>query len=115
MGNLANGHLRDAKPPADTWKPVGGCKFTGYCRGIVGNSALRFCLLLRWQAAYQPASDLFYDQVQGDSLSCCPADGTNDDLESVGTPSSNNSDNRARHRPSCRASSGMQGQCSSPE
>ena len=85
-------------PPAwmvDNWKPVGGCKFTGYCPGIVGNSALRFCL--RWWAAYQPASDLFYDQVQGDSLSCCPAGGTNDDLESVGTPSSNNSDNRARH------------------
>ena len=35
--------------------------------------------------------------MQGDSLSCCPADGTDDDLESVGTPSSDNSDNRARH------------------
>ena len=43
-------------PPAwmvDNWKPIGGCKFTGYCPGIVGNSALRFCLLLRWRAAYQ--------------------------------------------------------------
>ena len=87
-------------PPAwmvDTWKPVGGCKFTGYCPGTVGNSALRFCLLLRWRAAHQPASDLFSAQAQGDSLSCCPAEGDNDDLESVVTPSSNNSDKRAWH------------------
>ena len=87
-------------PPAwmvDNWKPIGGCKFTGYCPGIVGNSALRFCLLLRWRAAYQPASELFSEQAQGDSLSCCPAEGNSDDLESVDTPSSNNSDNRARH------------------
>ena len=34
-------------PPAwavDTWKPIGGCKFTGFSSGTVGNSALRFCL-----------------------------------------------------------------------
>ena len=50
-------------PPAwmvDNWKPIGGCKFTGYCPGIVGTSALRFCLLLRWRAAYQPASEQFF-------------------------------------------------------
>ena len=86
-------------PPAwmvDTWKPVGGCKFTGFCPGTVGNnSALRFCLLLRWRAAHPPASELFSAQAQGDSFSCCPADGENDDLESVATPSSNNSDKRA--------------------
>ena len=60
-------------PPAwmvDTWKPVGGCKFTGYCPGIVGNSALRFCLLLKWRAVHPLASELFSAQVQGDSLSC---------------------------------------------
>ena len=87
-------------PPAwmvDNWKPIGGCKFTGYCPGIVGNSALRFCLLLRWRAAYQPASELFSEQAQGDSLSCCPAEGNTDDLESADTPSSNNSENRAWH------------------
>ena len=29
-------------PPAwavETWKPVGGCKFTGYFSGVTGNSA----------------------------------------------------------------------------
>ena len=43
-------------PPAwavDTWKPIGGCKFTGYSSGTVGNSALRFCLLLKWRAIPQ--------------------------------------------------------------
>ena len=38
-------------PPAwvvESWKPVGGCKFTGYFSGVAGNSALRFCLLLKW-------------------------------------------------------------------
>ena len=87
-------------PPAwsaDNWKPIGGCKFTGYCPGIVGNSALRFCLLLRWRAVHRPASELFPENVQGDSLSCCPADGDNEDLESADTPSSNNSENRATH------------------
>ena len=84
-------------PPAwavDTWKPVGGCKFTGYFSGTVGNS-VRFCLLLKWRAIRPQASDLFPAQVQGDSLSCCPAEGDTADLESVSTPSSNNSANRA--------------------
>ena len=39
-------------PPAwvvETWKPVGGCKFTGYFSGVAENSALRFCLLLKWR------------------------------------------------------------------
>ena len=38
-------------PPAwtvETWKPVGGCKFTGYSSGVTGTSALRFCLLVKW-------------------------------------------------------------------
>ena len=48
-------------------------------------------------ASCLPASELFVEQVQGDSLSCCPADGNTDDLESVDTPSSDNSDNRAWH------------------
>ena len=85
-------------PPAwavDTWKPVGGCKFTGYSSGTVGNSALRFCLLLKWRAILPGDSDLFPGQVQGDSLSCCPVGEDTADLESVPTPSSNNSANRA--------------------
>ena len=85
-------------PPAwsaDTWKPIGGCKFTGFCPGIVGNSALRFCLLLKWRAVHPLDSELFAARTQGDSLSCCPADGDNDDLESVATPSSSDSDKRA--------------------
>ena len=85
-------------PPAwvvDTWKPVGGCKFTGYFSGTAGNSALRFCLLLKWRAIRPQASELFPAQLQGDSLSCCPAEGNAVDLESVSTPSSNTSANRA--------------------
>ena len=64
-------------PPAwavDTWKPIGGGKFAGFSsvRRTVGNSALRFCLLLKWRAILPGNSDLFPGQVQGDSLSCCP-------------------------------------------
>ena len=55
--------------------PIGGCRFTGYNPGIVGNSALRFCLLLRWRAVHKPTSELFPGAVQGDSLSCCPEAG----------------------------------------
>ena len=65
-------------PPAwmvDTWKPVGGCKLTGYFSGTVGNSALRFCLLLKWRAIRPQASELFSAQMRGDSLSSCPAEG----------------------------------------
>ena len=85
-------------PPAwvvDTWKPVGGCKFTGYFSGTVGNSALRFCLLLKWRAIRPQSSELFPAHVQGDSLSCCPAEGDADGLESVSSLSSNTSANRA--------------------
>ena len=49
-------------PPAwsvDDWKPVGGSKFSGYSSGIVGSSALRFCLLVRWRAINKQPSDLF--------------------------------------------------------
>ena len=84
-------------PPAwavDTWKPIGGCKFTGYSSGTVGYSALRFCLLLKWRAILPGNSDLFPGQVQGDSLSCCPGGEDFDDLESVSTPSSNTSSHR---------------------
>ena len=79
-------------PPAwavDTWKPIGGCKFTGYSSGTVG-----FCLLLKWRAILPGNSDLFPGQVQGDSLSCCPGGEDCDDLESVSTPSSNTSSHR---------------------
>ena len=49
-------------PPAwviETWKPVGGCKFTGYFSGVAGNSALRFCLLLKWRAIRPRSTELF--------------------------------------------------------
>ena len=32
----------------DTWKPIGGCCFTGSPVALAGNSAFRFCLLMRW-------------------------------------------------------------------
>ena len=85
-------------PPAwviETWKPVGGCKFTGYFSGVAGNSALRFCLLLKWRAIRPQATELFPAQLQGDSLSCLPAEDNDADVESVSTPSSNASARRA--------------------
>ena len=85
-------------PPAwviETWKPVGGCKFTGYFSGAAGNSALRFCLLLKWRAIRLQATELFPAQLQGDSLSCLPAEDNDADVESVSTPSSNTSARRA--------------------
>ena len=85
-------------PPAwvvDTWKPVGGCKFTGYFSGVAGNSALRFCLLLKWRAIRPQATELFPAQLQGDSLSCLPAEVVDVDVESVSTPSSDTSAKRA--------------------
>ena len=81
-------------PPAwvvETWKPVGGCKFTGYFSGVAGNSALRFCLLLKWRAICPQATELFPAQLQGDSLSCLPAEDGDADVESVSTPSSDTS------------------------
>ena len=85
-------------PPAwavETWKPVGGCKFTGYFSGVAGNSALRFCLLLKWRAIRPQATELFPAQLQGDSLSCLPAEVGDADVESVSTPSSDTSAKRA--------------------
>ena len=85
-------------PPAwviETWKPVGGCKFTGYFSGVTGNSALRFCLLLKWRAIRPQATELFPAQLQGDSLSCLPAEDGDADVESVSTPSSDTSARRA--------------------
>ena len=58
-------------PPAwtvETWKPVGGCKFTGYSSAVTGNSALRFCLLVKWRAIRKQATELFPEQRQEDSL-----------------------------------------------
>ena len=87
-------------PPAwsfDDWKPLGGCKFSGYSSGLVGSSALRFCLLLRWRAIDKPPTELFPGSFQGDSLSCCPGASGVNDTESVTTPSSDNSEARARN------------------
>ena len=33
----------------DTWKPIGGCSFTGSPTALAGNSAFRFCLLMQWR------------------------------------------------------------------
>ena len=85
-------------PPAwvvETWKPIGGCKFTGYFSGVAGNSALRFCLLLKWRAIRPQATELFAAQLQGDSLSCLPAEFGDTDVESASTPSSDTSAKRA--------------------
>ena len=79
----------------ETWKPVGGCKFTGYFSGVAGNSALRFCLLLKWRAIRPRATELFPAQLQVDSLSCLPAEDGDADVESVSTPSSDTSARRA--------------------
>ena len=83
-------------PPAwavETWKPIGGCKFTGYFSGVAGNSALRFCLLLKWRAIRPQATELFTAQLQGDSLSCLPAEFGDTDVETASTPSSDTSAN----------------------
>ena len=85
-------------PPAwvvETWKPIGGCKFTGYFSGVAGNSALRFCLLLKWRAIRPQATELFAAQLQEDSLSCLPAEFGDTDVESASTPSSDTSAKRA--------------------
>ena len=82
-------------PPAwtvETWKPVGGCKFTGYSSGVTGNSALRFCLSVKWRAIRKQATELFPEQ----RLPCClPAEDGDAEVESVSTPSSDNSAKRA--------------------
>ena len=85
-------------PPAwtvETWKPVGGCKFTGYSSGVTGNSALRFCLSVKWRAIRKQATELFPEQRHEDSLSCLPAEDGDAEVESVSTPSSDNSAKRA--------------------
>ena len=79
----------------ETWKPIGGCKFTGYFSGVAGNSALRFCLLLKWRAIRPQATELFPAQLQGGSLSCLPAEFGDADVESVSTLSSDTSAKRA--------------------
>ena len=79
----------------ETWKPIGGCKFTGYFSGVAGNSALRFCLLLKWRAIRPQATELFTAQLQGDSLSCLPAEFGDTDVESASTLSSDTSAKRA--------------------
>ena len=38
----------------ETWKPIGGCSFTGGPCALTGNSAFRCCLLLQWHAIVVP-------------------------------------------------------------
>ena len=72
-------------PPAwsvDEWKPIGGCCFSGGPTALTGNSALRFCLLLRWRAITRPTTQLFQT-----------ADTSEDsELETPRTPSESNQD-----------------------
>ena len=42
-----------------TWKPIGGCCFTGGPSVLTGNSAFRFSLLLQWHAIWVPPTRLF--------------------------------------------------------
>ena len=44
----------------ESWKPVGGCCFTGGPSALMGNSAFRFCLLLRWRAISVPSTALLF-------------------------------------------------------
>ena len=43
----------------ESWKPIGGCRFTGGPVALAGNSAFRFCLLMQWHATTTPPSALF--------------------------------------------------------
>ena len=43
----------------ETWKPIGGCSFTGGPCALTGNSAFRRCLLLQWHAIVVPPTALF--------------------------------------------------------
>lgn len=43
----------------ETWKPIGGCCFTGGPSVLTGNSAFRFSLLLQWHAIWVPPTTLF--------------------------------------------------------
>ena len=43
----------------ETWKPIGGCSFTGGPGALTGNSAFRVCLLLQWHAVPAPSTTLF--------------------------------------------------------
>ena len=44
---------------SESWKPIGGCCFTGVPSALTGNSAFRFCLLLQWHAIAIPPTALF--------------------------------------------------------
>ena len=61
----------------ESWKPIGGCCFTGGPVALAGNSAFRFCLLLQWHATATPPSALFLGAHGEDDT----------DIESARTPS----------------------------
>ena len=52
-------------------------------------------VLLKWRAIRPQVTELFPAQLQGDSLSCLPAEDGDADVESVSTPSSDTSAKRA--------------------
>ena len=43
----------------ESWKPIGGCCFTGGPVALTRNSAFRFCLMLQWHAIATPPTALF--------------------------------------------------------
>ena len=51
----------------DTWKPIGGCCYTGSPVALVGNSAFRFCLLMQWHTvAIDPQQNFLGDSELSD-------------------------------------------------
>ena len=48
----------------ETWKPIGGCSFTGGPCALTGNSAFRCCLLLQWHAIVVPPTVLSFQMLE---------------------------------------------------
>ena len=64
----------------ETWKPIGGCSFTGGPCALTGNSAFRRCLLLQWHAIVVPPTVLFPNagkEDDSDVESACTVSETN--------------------------------------
>ena len=62
----------------DTWKPIGGCSFTGSPTALAGNSAFRFCLLMQWHP--QVAATLGHTPPDPDVEPVAPLRETNSEL-----------------------------------
>ena len=64
---------------------------------------------LKWRAIRPQATELFTAQLQGDSLSCLPAEFGDSDVESASTPSSDTSAKRAERLAQAIESDSTQG------